>query len=130
VGSEGKIDKILRKDELRTLQYNVEVSRKNWVLLTVLSDHWLWQVACCLCNTSFTDSVQQALLWQVACCLCNTSSTDSVEQALLVTSCLPFVQQKYYRQCWASTAWQVAYCWCSTSTRNVGLHKDGVKTVA
>jgi hypothetical protein len=29
VGSEGKIDKILRKDELRTLQYNVEVSRKN-----------------------------------------------------------------------------------------------------
>ena len=41
VGSEGKIDKILRKDELRTLQHNVEVSRNSWVLLTVLSDHCL-----------------------------------------------------------------------------------------
>ena len=29
VGPEGKIDKILRKDELRTLQHNVEVRRNN-----------------------------------------------------------------------------------------------------
>ena len=40
VGDKGKIEKILRKDELETLQHDVEVSRKNnYVIPKVLSEY-------------------------------------------------------------------------------------------